>query len=608
MTHLKKCLKDYINTPEPGYAVLVTGNWGAGKTYQVKQCIPEDIRLYVSLYGVQTVEQLHSEVLAAYAQRSAKIEKVAEMANRIADETPLPFAWIGKIPNIAAPLFRREMKNDKTLVFDDLERCNIDPDDVLGAINYYVEHRQFRVVVIAHDERLKKQIRKMKEKIFGQILHIEPQVDEVLPEIIAGIGEKTSESKQFVSEHKDEIAGIFTVSNVKSLRILRHAVINLIQLYGTLTKEHKKNSDAMRYLAKFFLAFQFEVRAGRLSESDLRNRRGATERFNEESKGERRLTEVPAIVKAKVKYNTVDLESDLLNDDVLCATLLEGRFQEKEIREAIDGSSEFLVPGKEPAWKLISHIDYLEDSVVQQAISDMDRQFKAREIKDPYEILSMFNSRIRLADEKIIGKDVKTILFENDEYIDDLAKNHDLKPYRPNGVRYHAITNPYTELTDRHINTHRKSLESATKRLEAVLEDEFQRISPELRRKFLAEFEDNPSLFLWSLSRAFGDRYKDIAVLQLIEPVAFVDAWMRFDRAEWQYIVNTLEARCQVHHTNPQFQKERTWALDVVKEIMRRSQELGLKGYRFRYLLPKLRFIKEYAETGNMGPSSQSLG
>jgi hypothetical protein len=65
MTHLNEYLAFFSCLDSPGYAVLVTGAWGTGKTFQVLDCIPKDERIYVSLYGVSTVEQIHAEVFAA---------------------------------------------------------------------------------------------------------------------------------------------------------------------------------------------------------------------------------------------------------------------------------------------------------------------------------------------------------------------------------------------------------------------------------------------------------------------------------------------------------------------------------------------------------------
>ena len=46
-THLESYLEYYLSLESPGFAVLVKGPWGTGKTFQVKKFIPEAKRYYV---------------------------------------------------------------------------------------------------------------------------------------------------------------------------------------------------------------------------------------------------------------------------------------------------------------------------------------------------------------------------------------------------------------------------------------------------------------------------------------------------------------------------------------------------------------------------------
>ena len=39
--HIKKYIEYYIELDDPQYAVLLTGNWGCGKTYFIKKLIEE---------------------------------------------------------------------------------------------------------------------------------------------------------------------------------------------------------------------------------------------------------------------------------------------------------------------------------------------------------------------------------------------------------------------------------------------------------------------------------------------------------------------------------------------------------------------------------------
>ncbi|WP_417358952.1 MULTISPECIES: P-loop NTPase fold protein [Gammaproteobacteria] len=95
-THLADYLSYYQALEAPSYAVLVTGEWGTGKTYQVKHLIPEAERYYVSLFGVQTVEQIHAEVLAAASPKLAKATALIEKTSGTVAEIGGLLHWLAQ--------------------------------------------------------------------------------------------------------------------------------------------------------------------------------------------------------------------------------------------------------------------------------------------------------------------------------------------------------------------------------------------------------------------------------------------------------------------------------------------------------------------------------
>ena len=74
-TPLQDYLNYYVGVDEPEYAVLVTGAWGVGKTFQVRSFLPQSTSYYVSLYGLTTTEAIHEAVLAEMAPAVSKARK-----------------------------------------------------------------------------------------------------------------------------------------------------------------------------------------------------------------------------------------------------------------------------------------------------------------------------------------------------------------------------------------------------------------------------------------------------------------------------------------------------------------------------------------------------
>lgn len=134
-TSLERYLQYYVGLDAPGYAILVTGPWGAGKTYQVRACLPPDRAYFVSLYGIDSVARLHSEVLAAAAPTLSKLLDPILAGTRAAAD----YVKVGRLADVAPQAMsiwlRQMVDTNNVLVFDDLERCSIPLEDLLGAIN-----------------------------------------------------------------------------------------------------------------------------------------------------------------------------------------------------------------------------------------------------------------------------------------------------------------------------------------------------------------------------------------------------------------------------------------------------------------------------------------
>ena len=71
--HIKEFLDEYLQIEKPGFAVLIKGAWGSGKTYFVKNYIEHQLKLnnkelkpiYISLFGVSSKEEIDNRIYEA---------------------------------------------------------------------------------------------------------------------------------------------------------------------------------------------------------------------------------------------------------------------------------------------------------------------------------------------------------------------------------------------------------------------------------------------------------------------------------------------------------------------------------------------------------------
>lgn len=159
-------LKKYIENDRVNYAVLIDGDWGAGKTYFIKEeLIPklnEDIvengnkpslknkkPIYISLYGVDSLDSVSAQIYLQITGKYSKIASIGLSAIKVI-KPDLNYSEIFGVLNENSNL------NNYVLIFDDLERANLDINMCLAYINSFVEHHGLKVIIVANENEIGK--------------------------------------------------------------------------------------------------------------------------------------------------------------------------------------------------------------------------------------------------------------------------------------------------------------------------------------------------------------------------------------------------------------------------------------------------------------------
>ena len=163
-------------------AVLVTGEWGCGKTYLIETKLAEELRashmiVRVSLFGINSIDALNEAVhrqwlyvctpfLGKLQQKREKLKKESDFfvaaSNALRSLNPVAgsvaSAMVAVDPIELLPinpvvddLYTGERKR-VVLVFDDLERSRLDSVEILGCINDYCENQGFNTLIVANEE------------------------------------------------------------------------------------------------------------------------------------------------------------------------------------------------------------------------------------------------------------------------------------------------------------------------------------------------------------------------------------------------------------------------------------------------------------------------
>ena len=177
-------------------ALLVTGEWGSGKTYFFKEILPSESWfkdhasiISISLFGITNREILDKKLKEKYLHKTLDIPEIpsetqnvfsklkSSLTKMITDldikistsEEKIPLnSMLGVVQTfsniwdnfISIPSVDGIKK--VILIFDDLERCPMDMEKLLGAINAYVEGSEIKTILIANEDYIKKKKRQTK--------------------------------------------------------------------------------------------------------------------------------------------------------------------------------------------------------------------------------------------------------------------------------------------------------------------------------------------------------------------------------------------------------------------------------------------------------------
>lgn len=238
-------VKDYLNKEETDYALMINGAWGSGKTFFIKNTLKSEIekticpdknankktykQIYVSLYGISSVEEIKERIFYAINPNYKWIEFIS---NKLVSATEIVPVAGGTIKNLLSHNKKERDSiresfteyDDKVIFFDDLERIDkkeIDIQSVLGYINFLTEHNHYKVIVVANDVVLTDDYKRFKEKTIRFSYNHRPNMAEAFDSICEKYNSEVEiKYKTFLKEQKFFILDIIRASKCENIRTL----------------------------------------------------------------------------------------------------------------------------------------------------------------------------------------------------------------------------------------------------------------------------------------------------------------------------------------------------------------------------------------------------
>jgi KAP family P-loop domain. len=313
-TDITKVILEYVSQEQTNYAILINGKWGTGKTYLWDNVLKKEIEsktsikpLYTSLYGVNSLDDVSQKLFFA----AKGIDFIDEKTSKsVFDALKLALKWVNKTPvkfEIKVPYDKMINFKKYVICFDDLERSNIDIRELLGYITNLTERNNVKVVILGCEREIenfflysnleaKMEVavatldpedkadpaaisikmtelfgdynifKKIKEKLIGKTIEYQPDYKIIISSIIEYFD---GDYKNFLEQNCRAILEVFYNSEIKNIRILKHALNEYRNIYNAI-KELKltETDDVEAELLIFHIASSLEILSGNYSKED----------------------------------------------------------------------------------------------------------------------------------------------------------------------------------------------------------------------------------------------------------------------------------------------------------------------------------------------------
>lgn len=210
-------IRNYLSMESTG-ALMVSGEWGCGKTYHIEKVIIPTLRqegwnpVKVSLFGIGSVNEIPLRIADNYKQaESDKGERTEKEKNKSrlcgwgkekvgkavakGAQFASSISWLESfvdvktlVGNNSGLLYKLIPTENTVIILDDIERVidTIDVHTLLGVINDLVEQRGYKVIVIANNSYMQQKGEAklvFKEKVIEKTLVYEPDVVSIFKEL-----------------------------------------------------------------------------------------------------------------------------------------------------------------------------------------------------------------------------------------------------------------------------------------------------------------------------------------------------------------------------------------------------------------------------------------
>jgi len=506
--------------------------------------------------------------------------------------------WNVSIPDIDIPQ-KFEDSSFSLLIFDDLERCSINIENILGYINSFVESQYLKVVIIANEEEIStepEKYKKIKEKLIGKTFEIFPDFSGALNEVLNQV--HNPQAKDFLSKNLDFIQDLYRQAECMNLRILNQISLDFERFFEKLPEKARNKAELIKDLLELLIIFSIEISCGRLDPKDISQidqklgeelvlaiRAKDTDSKENKANTEEKKSFIGIFEKYKKNYYNMNYSSVFSPFSTAFPNLsVWGLFFDKGIidKEALEKSmltSKYFKDENSPNWIKLLHYEQLSDDEFEKLIELVDLEYQKRDYDDISIIKHITGLFLSFSEVGLYPKTKEDILDDAKLYIDYLRNNNKLDfhftedlrqayglAFQSNSLEFEA----FCEYIKRSKNEAKiNNAPDAARNLLRIMQTDTDKFSSMIGNKLN---------YIKNMFK-FNESYFDFPIFNYMSPNEFVETILKLENTERNYVFYSLQQRYAIQ--NHDLNQEINFLIEVQKILLQEvAQRQGkLMGY-----------------------------
>ncbi len=164
---LNEYIEHYLINDKTQSAIMLNGAWGSGKSHYLKNNLIPYLKskgrecVVVSLYGITDLKDISRAIyIELRTIKLFKSNETIESAKTIGKTIIKTVSQIVPFPNIITEVNEADMQKlytsvdltGKLVIFEDIERSNIDINEFLGYVNNFVEQDGVKILLVSNED------------------------------------------------------------------------------------------------------------------------------------------------------------------------------------------------------------------------------------------------------------------------------------------------------------------------------------------------------------------------------------------------------------------------------------------------------------------------